>query len=100
MATLYCRPSDIITDTGTVSLTAGAADSAYPLVSAYDRNAATVFKSTGTSATIRTVFSGSRTIQGIQITNHKLAGCTVTVTNAAGFSKVLTIPATPADGLV
>jgi len=99
MSTLYCRPSDIITDSATVSLTAGTADSVYPLTKLYDRNAASVFKTTGTSCTIHVVFGSSKTLQGIQFVNHKLAGCTVTVTNGAGFSRGITIPATPQDSL-
>lgn len=98
-APLYCRPSDIITDSATITLTAGTADSAYPLANLKDRLAHTVFKSTGTSCTIHVVFGASKTLQGIQFTNHKLVGCTVTVTNGAGFSKVVAIPAVPADGL-
>lgn len=98
MATLYCRPSDIKTDTATITLTVGTADSAYPLTNLYDRLAHTVFKGTAGSATIHIVFAGSTTLQGIAFINHKLAGATVTVTNAAGFSRVVAIPATPQDG--
>lgn len=99
MSTLIARPSDIITDSGTVSLTAGTANSVFPLTNLYDRNAASVFKSTGTSATIQVVYGASKTLQGIALINHNLTGATVTVTNAAGFSKVLAIPAAVEDAL-
>jgi hypothetical protein len=97
--TLYALPSDILTDSATISLTAGTADAAFPLTNLYDRYAHTVFKTTGTSCTIHVVFGGSKTLQGIAFINHKLAGCTVTVTNSAGFNRTVTIPTTPGDGL-
>lgn len=98
MASKYCRPSDIITDSATISLTSGSADGSYPLSNLYDRYAHTVFKSVGTSCTIRAVFGAAKTLQAIALINHKLAGATVTVTNSAGFSRALTIPSNSEDG--
>ena len=96
----YCRPSDILTDIpgGSVSLTAGIADVNFPLTNLYDRKAHTVFKSTGTGATIRRVFSSAKTLQAIGIINHKLAGATVTLTNGAGLNVSIAIPANSEDG--
>lgn len=95
----YCRPSDIVTDGATVSLTAGAAAAAFPLANLYDRKAHSVFKATGTSCTIRATYGGAKTLQAIALIHHNLAGATVTVTNGAGFSNGLTIPSTPLDAL-
>lgn len=98
MSVLYCRPSDVLTSTATLSLTAGAAAAAFPLTNLQDGKAHTVFKSTGTGATIRSTFPAPVTLEGIVLAYHKLAGATVTVTNAAGFSNGLTIPANTLDG--
>jgi len=94
----YCRPSDNLTPSATLSLTAGTEAGAFPLTNAQDRIARTVFKSTGTSCTIRSHWSAPVTIEGLSLHYHKLAGATVTVTNPAGFSRALTIPANTADG--
>lgn len=98
MSTLYCRPSDVVTDSATVTLAAGTADSAYPLTNLYDRKAYSVFKATGTSCTPRATFGGSQTIQAAAVIQHNLAGATVTVTNGAGFSNDLTVPSDSEDG--
>lgn len=95
---LYARPSDVITSTATLSLTSGSANSSFPLTNAKDGKAHTVFKSTGTGCTIRSHWSSPVTIEGLVLAYHKLAGATVTVSNPAGFSRALTIPANSADG--
>lgn len=95
---LYCRPSDILTPEATLSLTSGTANADFPLANAQDKKAHTVFKSTGTAATIRSHWSSPVTIEGIALVYHKLAGATVTISNPAGFSKALTIPANSEDG--
>lgn len=97
-STYYCRPSDILTPSATLSLTAGAANAAFPLTNAQDRKAHTVFKSTGTGCTIRSHWSSAKTIQALALINHKLAGATVTVTNPAGFNQAFAIPANSEDG--
>jgi hypothetical protein len=94
---LYCRPSDIITDSATVTLSAGTAAAAFPLTNAYDRKAHTVFKSTANTCTIRALFGGNVTLQGIALIHHNLTA--VTVTNTAGFNTTVSIPTTPQDGL-
>lgn len=94
----YCRPADNLAPNATLSLTAGVEDAAFPLTNLQDRKAKTVFKSTGTGATIRSTFGSPVTLEGIALHFHKLAGATVTVTNAAGFNRALTIPANTADG--
>lgn len=99
MSTLYCRASDIVTANATLALTAGTADANYPLTNINDSNAATVFKSTGTNATIQATFGSPQTLQGLAIVNHNLTGATVTVTNGAGFNQSFAIPAKPEDGL-
>jgi hypothetical protein len=95
---LYCRPADNVAPSATLSLTAGTEDAAFVLANMQDLKAHTVFKSTGTGATIRSMFGAPVTLEGLALCFHKLAGATVTVTNAAGFSKGLTIPANTADG--
>jgi len=94
----YCRPTDNLMPSATLSLTAGSAAAAFPLTNAQDQKANTVFKSTGTGATIRSTFGAPVTIQALSLHYHKLAGATVLVTNAAGFSNGFTIPANSPDG--
>lgn len=95
---LTARASDVITSAATLSFLSGAAAAAFPLNNAKDGKAHTVFKSTGTSCTIRSHWAAPVTLEGLVLPYHKLAGCTVTVTNPAGFSQVITIPANTADG--
>lgn len=97
---LYCRPSDIPTSTATITLTAGAANAAYPLVNAYDKNPAKPFKATGTGCTIRFVWSVAQTLEAFAIITHNLVGASVTLTNNAGLSQSFgTIPSDAEDGL-
>lgn len=96
---LVARPTDIITASATLSLTAGTAAAAFPLANLKDTFAHVVFKATGTSCTIRSHWASPVTLQGVMLANHNLAGATVTVTNPAGFSRALVIPANTADGL-
>jgi hypothetical protein len=98
MASKYCRPSDIITDSATIALTSGSANSAFPLANLYDRKAHTVFKSTGTGCTIRATFLTAKTLQAVALINHKLAGATVVLSNGAGLSQAVTIPSNSEDG--
>ena len=77
MATLYCRPSDIVTDSATVTLAAGTADAAYPLTSLYDRKAHTIFKATSNACTPRATFGGAQTIQACALIHHNLPTATV-----------------------
>lgn len=95
---LYCRASDNIAPSATLSLLSGTAAAAFPLTNANDRLARTVFKSTGTGCVIRSHWSAPVTIEGLSLHYHKLAGATVTVSNPAGFSRALTIPANTLDG--
>lgn len=97
MKALYCRPSDILTDGATVTLTAGTADANYPLTNVYDRKSHTVFKSTGTTATIRATFGASKTLQAVAFINTNATG--ITLSNGAGLSETVSIPTTPADTL-
>lgn len=94
---LIALPTDILTDSGTVSLTAGSADSVYPLTNCYDRVSWTVFKSTGTTCTIHVVFGSAKTLQGFAFINCNATA--IQITNGAGFNQAVTIPATPEDGL-
>lgn len=94
---LYCRPSDILTDAATVSVTSGATAAAYPVANISDRKAHSVAKSSGTSITYRAVFGGSKTLQGVVLVNTDATA--VTLSNAAGLSVSIAIPSTPEDGL-
>jgi hypothetical protein len=95
---LYARPSDNLTPSGTVSLTAGAANAAFPLAQLYDLKSYSVFKATGTGCTIRTVFGGAKTLQGIALINTNLEGATITITNGAGLNVTMTAPTVAEDG--
>ena len=94
----FCRPADILTAAATLSLTAGAADAAFPLTNLQDGRAHTVFKSTGNAATIRSTFGSPVTLEAVAVHFHKLAGATVDVTNGAGLDESLVIPANTPDG--
>lgn len=95
---LYCRYADNLTASASLSLLSGSAAAAFPLNNAKDGLARTVFKSTGTGCVIRSHWAAPVTPKGLALHFHKLAGATVTVSNPAGFSMVLTIPANTEDG--
>lgn len=90
---VYLRPSGNLTSSGTVSLTAGAAATDYPLTYLYDLDPAYPFKATGTSCTIQIVFGAPTLLECIALINTNLAGATVTITNNAGLNQALVIPA-------
>lgn len=97
---LYALPTDIVTASATLSLTAGAAAAAYPLNNLKDGNPAKPFKATGTSCTIRATFGGSTTLRGVSFGPHNLAGATVAISNNGGMgSTPIVIPANREDGL-
>jgi hypothetical protein len=99
MATLYCRPSDILSYAATWSLTAGSADSAFPLTNLASVYAHIVSKTTGTAATYRGTIS-STALQAIAIINCNLAGLTLTVTNNNSMASTnLVIPSAPTDNV-
>jgi hypothetical protein len=97
MSSYFCLPSDILTAQATLSLT-GAEDPEFPLTNLQDGIAHTVFKSTGSAATIRATFGAAKTLQAIALIHHKLVGATITVTNTSGFSNGLAVAALPEDG--
>lgn len=97
---LYALPTDIVTAAATLSLTAGAANAAFPLTNLQDGNPAKPFKATGTSCTIRATFGGATTLRGISFGPHNLAGATVAISNNGGMgSTAIPIPANREDGL-
>lgn len=96
LASLYARPADLLQEAGTWSITAGAADSAYPLTNLYDAKAYTLCKSTGTTITFRITFGAAKTLEAIAFINTNATA--IQVTNGAGLSQAVTIPSTPADG--
>lgn len=97
MSTVYCNPSDILTDAATVTVTTSATAAGYPVANISDRLAHTVAKSVGTTITYQAVFSGAKTLQAVALVNTNATA--VTLTNGAGLSQALTIPTTPEDGL-
>ncbi len=97
MSVLYCRPSDILTPSGTVTVSAGTAESAYPVANVRDRLAHTVVKSTGTTITLQAVFGASKTIQAVALINTNATAAVLT--NNAGLNVSIQIPTVPADTL-
>jgi hypothetical protein len=95
---IYARYSDIAIASATISLTAGTANAAFPLSNLSILNPAIVFKATGTSCTIRFTYAGSTRWYAVFIFVHNLVGATVTLTNGAGLSQGITIPAAALDG--
>jgi hypothetical protein len=99
VATLYCRPSDILSYAATWSLPVGTADSAFPLANLNSVYAHIVSKTTGTAATYRGTIS-STALQAIAIINCNLAGLTLTVTNNNSMASTnLVIPSAPTDNV-
>jgi hypothetical protein len=97
---LYVLPGDILTPSATLSLTAGTAAAAYPLVNLQDGNPAKPFKATGTSCTIRATFGGAVTLRGVSLGPHNLVGATVAISNNGLLASTpIVIPANREDGL-
>lgn len=97
---LYATPADNVTASATPSLIVGAADSAYPLTNVDDLDPSVVFKTTGTTATIRFTFGVAQALDAIALFNHNLHGLTLTVTNNGGMaSQNLVVPSQPEDNL-
>lgn len=97
--TLYCYFTDLKSFAATWSLTAGAADSAFPLANLNNPRADLVSKLTSGTGTYRATVA-SAAIQAVAFINTNLAGATVVVTNNGGMaSQNLTIPAAQPDGL-
>ncbi len=97
---LYARPSDNVTASATPSLTAGSADSAYPLTNIDDLDTGVVFKATSAACTIRWTFGVAQVLQGVALFNHNLHGLTLTLTNNNGMaSQSVVVPAVGQDGL-
>src|SRR6187431_2854817 len=96
-SSLYAKTSDLLTPTW--SLTAGTANSAYPVTNLGDMKPYKPFKATSGTCTMRATFGGSTTLQAIAIIGHNLAGVTITITNGAGLSTTLVVPANTGDGM-
>lgn len=94
---IYCRPSDIVTADATWSVTAGANAAAYPLANLSDLASHTVAKSTGTTITYRATFGSAQSLDGVAFINTNATA--ITLSNGAGLSESIAIPATPLDGL-
>jgi hypothetical protein len=97
MASYYCRPSDILQPTW--SVTSGTANSSFPVTNLGDLKPYKPFKATGTAATVRGTFGGSKTLAGVAFIMHNAAGTTVTISSGAGAITTLVFPANTADGL-
>lgn len=97
--TLYCYYTDLKSFAATWSLTAGAADGAFPLTNQNNPRADLVTKLTSGTGTFKATIA-SFAVQAVAFINTNLAGATVTVTNNGGMaSQSLLIPAAQPDGL-
>lgn len=94
---LYARPTDLVTTGATWAVTAGTVDPAYPLANLSDPRAWLVTKATGTTITYRATFAAPQTLAAVAFINTNATA--ITLTNGAGLSRTVAIPATPADGL-
>lgn len=97
MSVVYCRPSDILTDSAVVTVSAGSAEALYPVANLSDRKAHTVAKSTGSSISFLATFAGSKTLQAVALINTNATAATLT--NGAGLNLAIPIPTVPADTL-
>lgn len=96
---LFARNTDILSYGATWSLTAGTANSSFPLTNLNLVDPGSVSKLTGTSGTYRGTIT-STAIQAIAIINCNLGGLTLTVTNNNSMaSQNLVVPAAASDGL-
>lgn len=98
---LYCRPSDLIIPSATLSVTSGTADSGYPVTNLQNRNPAKPFKATGTSVTVRATYGAPVTARAVSFGPHNLVGATVSLTNnnASPLNRSITVPANALNGL-
>lgn len=97
MASYYCRPSDILQPTW--SVTSGAANAAFPVTNLGDLKPFKPFKATGTAATVRATFAGSTTLAAVAFIMHNAAGTTVTISSGAGAIGTMVFPANTSDSL-
>lgn len=97
MASYYCRPSDILQPTW--SVTSGAANASFPVTNLGDLKPYKPFKATGTAATVRATFGGNKTLQAVAFIMHNAAGTTVTISSGAGAITTMAFPANTEDGL-
>jgi hypothetical protein len=93
---LYTRPSDIVTAQATWVATAGTVDARYPVANLTDPRAYLVARAVGTTITYQGTFPAPVTIAALAFINTNATA--IHVTNAAGLSYAVTIPALPADG--
>lgn len=91
---LIARPSDIPQAVWTVQ--SGSAHADHPIANLNDRLAHTLVRSTGTTITFRGTFSGNVTLIAFAFINTNATG--ITLSNPAGLSQAVTIPAAPLDG--
>lgn len=97
MSTRYAKYSDIVTVAATWSVTAGTAESAYPVSNLDDLRPWLVARSTGTTITYRATFGGAQALQAVAFINTNATA--IQLTNGAGLSQAVSIPSTPDDGL-
>lgn len=73
-------------------------DLAYPASNGNNKKPWDPMRSTTTSVVITITFAIAKTLQALSIHMHNLEGATVTLTNTAGFSQVIAIPARTSRG--
>lgn len=95
---LYAKPNDDFVGGATLSMTNPV--TAYPASNMKTSDPAVVAKASATSTVITITGGSSVTIEGFCIFNHNLVGATVTLSNAAGYSQTITIPARASSGAV
>lgn len=94
---LLARPSDLVHDDATWSITAGAINALYPQSNLHDRKAHTVARATGTGITHRATFGAAQALQAIALIHTDATA--VQITNGAGLNQAMAIPTEPGDGL-
>jgi hypothetical protein len=86
-----------VASTATLSLTAGAAATGFPVTNGNNGRPDVALKTTAATATIRATFS-SMTVQGVAIINHNRPSTSVTLSSSGGLSSTLALPANGDDG--
>ncbi len=100
MTSLFCKPSENVADSATVSYTVGTtASTSYDKSKLVDRLAHYPAKitPTGGAFTVQFDFTAAQTIEVVQVIMANLAGASWFASNAAGLSKTGTFPAVTND---
>ena len=94
---LIARASDHVEASGTASVTAGAAQTEFPVTNINDGKSYSVCRSTGTTISVRLTFGAAQALQAVAVINTNATA--LQLTNGAGLNVAIAVPTVPEDGL-